>query len=454
MLGIRSRFPLLRFLIILLLISTPFIRSNDQHQPLDESVLKKDLYKVLGIGRDASISEVKKAYRNLVKVHHPDKVKEGADRKFHEALFVEIAEAYEILSDPSMRNRYDYERASHLEEKNYAQREEQHYRQSRQRQQQYREQQAQYQREYQRFQQEEYLRYQRQQQQQQQQYEQQQQQFMEDIFRMFDAASGGTMNNMDSSSSSSSSSGGHFYNPVTSNSMFPAGEVIFPYEPIITSMDGSHFAFLDHHCSLGVYRGDVDALIRHILTSESPDLTALAMERKFRTEGEPSLKGVCFAGLADDGILRVFRGHPDFPDYRPLWSSDPPNRDSPYYGSYFQRFYLELTNQGELAVYTLTAGSSEAECVWSTTSCNKFIATLQEVKMQSLQGLRAGLKVLIAFIRNLQDHVVSFIDAVMEKGIIETLEDRFNKFKSYLENVALKRSRRREQRERRKRRAG
>jgi len=430
---------LLIFLCLCCLVSAAY-----DNEAIDESLIKKDLYKVLGVPQTASTLDVKKAYRKLVKVHHPDKVKEGAERKFHEALFVEIAEAYEILSDQAKRNLYDYERSSFLEETNYQKQEEQYYRQSQQRQQQYKKQQEQYQREYQQYQ-EEYMRYQRQQQ---QQFEQQQQQFVEDIFRMFDPQSG-TANG-----GGASGAFGHFFNPVTSNSIFPAGEVIFPYEPIIVSADASHFAFLDHHCSLAVYRGDVEAFIRHVLTSESPDLTDLAVEHKFRTEGEPSLKGVCFAGLAEDGILRVFRGHPDFPDYRPLWSSDPPNRDSPYFGSYFQRFYLELTNYGELAVYTLTAGSSEAECVWSTTSCNKFVATLQEVGLRALQGLRSTIKALFKVFQRINDSVISLFDSVVEKGIVETVEERVNNMKILFTEWKNKMDRRQEQRERRKRRGG
>jgi molecular chaperone DnaJ len=63
-----------------------------------------DFYIVLGVGRDASLVEVKKAYRRLARRYHPD-VNPGDGRA---ALrFREIAEAYEILSDPDRRRRYD-----------------------------------------------------------------------------------------------------------------------------------------------------------------------------------------------------------------------------------------------------------------------------------------------------------------------------------------------------------
>lgn len=61
---------------------------------------KKDYYEVLGVSKNATADEIKKAYRNLVKIHHPDK---GGD----ESLFKEISEAYEVLSDENKKSNYD-----------------------------------------------------------------------------------------------------------------------------------------------------------------------------------------------------------------------------------------------------------------------------------------------------------------------------------------------------------
>ncbi len=62
---------------------------------------KRDYYEVLGINKDASADEIKKAYRKLAVKHHPDK--EGGD----EAKFKEATEAYEVLKDTTKRQRYD-----------------------------------------------------------------------------------------------------------------------------------------------------------------------------------------------------------------------------------------------------------------------------------------------------------------------------------------------------------
>ncbi|MGE3179776.1 MAG: J domain-containing protein, partial [Vicinamibacterales bacterium] len=63
-----------------------------------------DFYIVLGLGRNASLTDIKRAYRRLARRFHPD-INPG-DREA-EAQFRRIAEAYETLSDPARRRRYD-----------------------------------------------------------------------------------------------------------------------------------------------------------------------------------------------------------------------------------------------------------------------------------------------------------------------------------------------------------
>ncbi len=64
----------------------------------------KDYYKILGVLKNASQDEIKKAYRKLALKYHPDKT--NGDKKAEER-FKEIGEAYEVLKDPEKRKKYD-----------------------------------------------------------------------------------------------------------------------------------------------------------------------------------------------------------------------------------------------------------------------------------------------------------------------------------------------------------
>ncbi len=65
---------------------------------------KRDYYEVLGLGKNASEEEIKKAYRHLAKKYHPDL---NPDDKTAEEKFKEVNEAYGVLSDPEKKSRYD-----------------------------------------------------------------------------------------------------------------------------------------------------------------------------------------------------------------------------------------------------------------------------------------------------------------------------------------------------------
>src|SRR6478672_2417486 len=70
--------------------------------------IEKDFYKVLGVPKDATDAEVKKAYRKLAREYHPDANKGDAKA---EERFKEISEANDILGDPKKRKEYDEARA-------------------------------------------------------------------------------------------------------------------------------------------------------------------------------------------------------------------------------------------------------------------------------------------------------------------------------------------------------
>ena len=77
--------------------SEPGLQKDIRHAELElKKSKRKDYYKILGIDKDATDQEIKKAYRKLAIVHHPDK---NPDDEQAAERFKDIGEAYETLSD-------------------------------------------------------------------------------------------------------------------------------------------------------------------------------------------------------------------------------------------------------------------------------------------------------------------------------------------------------------------
>ena len=72
-----------------------------------------DYYKILGIAKDSDQIQIRKAFRQLALLHHPDKNKNSEESK---VKFMELVQAYEVLSDEIARERYDF---NTVNEKNF-----------------------------------------------------------------------------------------------------------------------------------------------------------------------------------------------------------------------------------------------------------------------------------------------------------------------------------------------
>lgn len=90
-------------------------KSRENKRLLQEAKLalkkskRKDYYKILGVDKNATEDEIKKAYRKRALVHHPDRHANAteSEKKLQEKKFKELGEAYGILSDPKKKARYD-----------------------------------------------------------------------------------------------------------------------------------------------------------------------------------------------------------------------------------------------------------------------------------------------------------------------------------------------------------
>lgn len=90
-------------------------KSRDNRRLLQEAKMalkrskRKDYYKILGIERNATDDEIKKAYRKRALIHHPDRHANASEneKKEQEVKFKELGEAYGVLSDPKKKGRYD-----------------------------------------------------------------------------------------------------------------------------------------------------------------------------------------------------------------------------------------------------------------------------------------------------------------------------------------------------------
>ena len=70
--------------------------------------MDKNLYEILGVNESSTQEDIKKAFRQLAIKYHPDKHTKSEDYKEKEEKFKEISAAYQVLSDPKLKQEYDY----------------------------------------------------------------------------------------------------------------------------------------------------------------------------------------------------------------------------------------------------------------------------------------------------------------------------------------------------------
>lgn len=275
---------------------------------IDESVLDKDLYGILGVSKGASLQEIKKKYRKLAQKYHPDKAS-SSDKEKHAEIFRQIAEANEILSNDALRleydtyvNRGDKRQSNRFDNSGYN---------------------SQYSNSF-------------------------------DFSSIFDSF-------MDNYNDNFFDFGDTYARPVIVGPYLDSSDYLFPFSPIVLSSDKSHFFYLDSHCSLNVYFGDVDLVLRQLMSYSIPDTSNLPIEIKFKTVGDSKLKGMCYSVLSDKGILHVYSGQPHNRQHyrKTLWRSEnikDTNYHEDYYSSMYKRYFLELTDQGELMIQMFEVG--------------------------------------------------------------------------------------------------
>lgn len=160
-------------------------------------------------------------------------------------------------------------------------------------------------------------------------------------------------------------------------------QILFPYDPIMTTSDRTTFATLDESCSFVIYQGDLDLYIRRVLMQEStqPVGEAFDFDIVYKTEQFPSLRGNCFAGLDESGVFHIFSGHPGMTLSQSMWST---SSNTEYYNAFFERYSMVLSNDGVLTIYQTSRQRHPAvldKCVWSSTSssCNAYVSAVRQI---------------------------------------------------------------------------
>lgn len=362
----------MKLLLMILLLIVSFVFATYE---LDDALMEKDLYKILGLTKHASMKDIKRSFRKLAQKHHPDKAK-PENIKHNEWVFRGIAEAYEVLSSKTHKAEYDLRRKHREQDAIRAKTAKATTQKS----------------------------------------NSDKATKFSDIVNAFEDGADDITDSFgtfaDNFLVSDNSQNPDYFQPSVTGPRLNAKQVrimllmqpivvhfksstittlqiLFPYDPILATADRSTFALLDETCSIVVLKGDLDAFVRNVLIhgygmgvngTESSDFDEL-----YRTPSFPYLQGFCFAGLGETGVLQIFKGHPVGYNYYSVWTSargdgENNNKQHDAYDSY----ELQLSTEGTLTVYRFNRHrhhfhAHARQCIWSSASatCNEFTASVR-----------------------------------------------------------------------------
>ncbi len=84
------------------------IKFLEQAKQLEKKAKKRDYYEILGVDRNASEADIKKAYKKLAIKYHPDRNNESEEtKKMAEKKFIDVNDAYSVLTDPKKKSMFD-----------------------------------------------------------------------------------------------------------------------------------------------------------------------------------------------------------------------------------------------------------------------------------------------------------------------------------------------------------
>lgn len=171
-------------------------------------------------------------------------------------------------------------------------------------------------------------------------------------------------------------------------------QVMFPYDEILSTLDHTAFALLDHTCSLVVYRGDArlfaTGVTRHngrLIHGTVPS----TVQEVYRSPAFPFLSGRCVGVLDYSGVFHICMRDQYGDGGDSVWSTS----NNSFGSSQVQsepdgQYMMQLTTEGELIIHQTSdhGGGRVNHCVWSSLSCHPILYVLRDTSRALLHSIR------------------------------------------------------------------